>query len=225
MIITISREMGAGGSEVARQVAGALGWRVVDNELVDRVAARCGLPPEEVAEREERAPGFLERLIRMASRAAPELSPAPAEPVPGPEAEEDRLVRATEAAVAELAAEGRVVLVGRAAPAVLASDRDALHVKVVAPFEARVAAIASRRGIPAAAAADEVRRTDDNRRRYHRQHYDRDWNNPANYDLVLNTATLGLEGAVAAIVGRAKARWPGATRERRASGGHPGPTG
>jgi cytidylate kinase len=211
MIVTISRQMGAGGSELARRVAEALGWRVVDNELVDRVAARCGLAPEEVAEREEQAPGFLERLIRMASRAAPELTPAPAEPAPGPEAEDAMLVRATEAAVAELADEGRVVLVGRAAPAVLGSDRDALHVKVVAPLADRVAAIATRRGARPQDVESEVRRSDDNRRRYHRQFYDRDWDDAAQYHLVLNTAALGPDAAVAVIVERARARWPDAT--------------
>ena len=100
MIITISRQMGAGGAEVARRVAEELGWRLVDNELVDRVAARAGIPPEEVRERQERAPGFLERLVRMASRAAPELFPGAADAMPGPEAEEARLVKATEAVVA-----------------------------------------------------------------------------------------------------------------------------
>ena len=65
MIITISRQFGAGGSEIARRVAGALGWRVVDNELIGRVAKGAGLPPEEVAQREERAPSFIERLARL----------------------------------------------------------------------------------------------------------------------------------------------------------------
>lgn len=219
MIITISREMGAGGSEVARRVAEQLGWRVVDNELIDQVAARCGLPRDEVAEREERAPGFLERLIRTASRAAPELLPTPTESLPGPEAEEAELVRATEAAVAELAAQGRVVLVGRAAPAVLRSNREALHAKVVAPIEIRAGRVAERMVLAPPAALDLVKRTDDDRRRYHRQHYGRDWDDPANYDLVVNTATLGLDGAAAAITGRAKERWPDATRERRSAAG------
>ena len=49
MIVTISREYGAGGSEVAQRVAKALGWRLVDNEVIDQVAAEAGLPPEEVA--------------------------------------------------------------------------------------------------------------------------------------------------------------------------------
>ena len=63
MIITISREMGANASLVATRVGAALGWRVVDNEIVERVAVRSGLSPAEVAEKEERAPGFLDRLI------------------------------------------------------------------------------------------------------------------------------------------------------------------
>src|SRR5262249_25582825 len=76
MLITIARQYGAGGSEVARRVAGALEWRVVDNELVEQVAARAGLQPEDVAELEERVPTFVERLARTLAAATPELFPA-----------------------------------------------------------------------------------------------------------------------------------------------------
>ena len=208
MIITISRQVGAGGAEVARGVAGALGWRLVDNDLIDQVATLAGMPREVVAKGDERAPGFLERLMRIISRAAPELFPAPAATVPGPELVEAALVRATEAAVEEMAQEGRVVLVGRAAAAVLQSDRDALHVKVVAPVEARAAEVARRLGVSLDEAKLEVGRTDGNRRRYHQQHYGRDWDDPANYDLVVNPASLGLEQSIAAIVERARSLWP-----------------
>ena len=67
MIVTISREFGAAGGEVAERLAHALGWTLVDNELIDEVSKRVGLPPEEVAEREERAPSFIERLTRVSS--------------------------------------------------------------------------------------------------------------------------------------------------------------
>ena len=73
MIITISREFGAGGGEVAERLAQALGWTLVDNELIDEVAKRAGLAPEEVAEREERAPSFIERLSRTLASAMPEF--------------------------------------------------------------------------------------------------------------------------------------------------------
>ena len=41
MLITISREYGAGGSTVARTVAERLGWRLVDNELVEEIGGRA----------------------------------------------------------------------------------------------------------------------------------------------------------------------------------------
>jgi hypothetical protein len=46
--------------------------------------------------------------------------------------------------------------------------------------------------------------TDRNRARYHRQYYDRDWTDPVNYHMVLNTGVLGLEGATGAVVWRAE---------------------
>lgn len=213
MIITISRELGAGGSEVARLVAETLGWRVVDNELVDQIAARTGLSPAEVRDREERAPGFLERLIRMLTKAAPEMLAPAAEHVP--ELEEAKLVKITATVVEEIAREGRVVLVGRAAPAVLSRDRDAIHLKIVAPKAARVEAVMRRTGVKRDEAAAGVESSDANRKRYHEQYYERDWNDASQYHLVINTAALGIEQAVATIVGRAKTLWPAETRERR----------
>jgi hypothetical protein len=198
--------MGAGGGEVARLVAEALGWRVVDR-----------LSPAEVAEKDESAPGFLDRLLRFLSKAAPEILKAPDEAVP--ELEEARLVRITEDVVEDVAAEGRVVLVGRAAPAVLSREREALHVKIVAPKSFRIDAVAGRLAVARAEAETVVAESDANRKRYHQQYYRRDWDDAANYHMVLNTAALGLDSVVAAIVGRAKTLWPAQTRERRGARG------
>ncbi len=214
MIITISREYGAGGSAVARRVAEALGWRVVDNELIDRVASRAGLPPEEVARREERAPGFVERLTRALARSAPESFPAPADSVPEPE--EATLVRITEGVVAEIAAEGRVVMVGRAGPAVLRGAHAALHVKLVASVESRVRRVIEEGRVEgagtlrtAAEIEKETHEVDSNRARYLKQYYGLDWSDPTNYHMVLNTGLLGLDGAADLVVARARAMWPG----------------
>ena len=197
MIVTVSRQFGAGGSEVARRVAQALGWRLVDNEVIDQVAREAGLPPEEVAQKEERAPGFLERLTRTLGRAVPELFPQPAEKVPEPE--EARLVRVTERVVAKLAAGGPAVIVGRAAPAVL-SHQNALHVKVVAPKVYRLRVAMERLGADEATARRKLEELDAGRARYHKEYYGRDWHDPANYHLVLNTEALGLDGAAEVIV-------------------------
>jgi cytidylate kinase len=205
MLITISRQYGAGGSEVAARVARALEWRVVDNELVERVAARAWLAPEDVAEREERVPTFIERLARTLVAATPELVVPPEAGGTASSLSEDDLVRVTELVVEEVAAEGRVVLVGRAAPAVLARERDAIHVKIVAPREWRVRAAAERLGVPLEEAGRVTEDTDKMRARYHRQHYHRDWSDPTLYHMMLNTAALGLDGAVEVVVARARA--------------------
>ncbi|MGH7559730.1 MAG: AAA family ATPase [Gemmatimonadales bacterium] len=214
MLITISRQFGAGGAEVARRVAAELGWRVVDNELLDRIAERAGLPPEEVADREETAPGFIERLARALARSAPETFPPTAEEPP-PEPAESHLVRVTETVVAEMAAESRVVLVGRAGAAVLGRSQDVLHVKVVAPLRYRIEEVARRGDTDLKGAEHLIRESDGNRVRYHKQYYQRDWNDASNYHMVLNTEALGLDGVTGLIVGRAKALWPNATKERR----------
>jgi cytidylate kinase len=205
VLITISRQYGAGGSEVARRVAAALGWRVVDNELVEEVAARAGLPAQDVAEWEERAPSFAERLARTLAASTPELFPGS---LPGgtlPKLQEADLVRITESVVAEAAAKGKLVLVGRAAPAVLAQERDSLHVKLIAPRPYRIQAAAQRLGVDLQKAAGVVDESDSTRARYHRQYYHRDWNDPVHYHMVLNSEALGLDGATDLIVHRARA--------------------
>lgn len=203
MVITISRQYGSGGSEVARRVADALGWQVVDNELVEQVAARAGMTPEEVAEREERAPSFVERLTRTLCAANPELFPPPGGTVT--ELEEQSLVHITERVVSEMGRQGRVVLVGRAAPAVLGQEGDALHVKLVAPRPFRIHAVCERFGIEPEAAAKQLDEMDGKRARYHREYYQRDWSDPVNYHMTLNTGALGLAGAAEVIVTRTRA--------------------
>lgn len=191
---------------MARRVAAALGWRVVDNELVEEVAARAGLPAQDVAEWEERAPSFAERLARTLAASTPELFPGS---LPGgtlPKLQEADLVRITESVVAEAAAKGRLVLVGRAAPAVLAQERESLHVKLIAPRPYRVQAAAQRLGVDLQKAASVVDESDSTRARYHRQYYHRDWNDPVHYHMVLNSGALGLDGATSAIVSEAQRR-------------------
>ena len=72
-VITVSRQYGSGGSVIAKMVADRLDWTIVDNDFVDRVAERVGLPPEDVAEREERVATLIERLASTLAISSPEL--------------------------------------------------------------------------------------------------------------------------------------------------------
>jgi cytidylate kinase len=204
-VITITRQYASGGSAVAQQVATALGWTVIDNEFVDEVARRAGLAPALVAEHEERAPGLLERLARTLAVASPELFIA-SEVVPRADPDEATIVKLTERIIAEAAAHGRVVLVGRGAPALLAQRSDALHVYVVASKPWRVRLAVERLGVDPANAEKAVDETDRRRDQYVKTYYGRHRHDVVNYDLVVNTEKLGIAGAAALVVAEARRR-------------------
>ena len=204
-VITVTRQYASGGSDVARLVAAQLEWDVIDNEFVAAVARRAGLPPDEVAQREERAPGLLERIARTLAVASPELFVASAT-VPTVEQDEATIVQVTERVIAEAAAHGRIVLVGRGAQAVLAQRPDALHVYVVAPRPWRMRLAVERLGVNEADVDRLVDETDRQRDQYVKTYYGRQRQDISNYDLIVNTARVGIDGAAALVVAEAHRR-------------------
>jgi len=205
-VVTITRQYGAGGSRVAALVAGALGGTVVDNEFISGVAERAGLPADEVAAREERAPSLIQRMVRAMASGSPEVFvPVAAE---GSPPDEEALIRQAEAVIAEAVGHGRAVLVGRGAQGYLAKapTSDALHAWVVAPRTDRIRVTMERLGLDAKAAETEMDATDADRDRYVHRWYGRQRQDPSNYHVVLNTAFLGYDGAADLIVAAARAR-------------------
>jgi len=204
-VITITRQYGSGGSDIAQLVARGLGWTVIDNQFVDEVARVAGLPTDEVAQREERAPGLLERLARTLAVASPELFITTAA-VPRVEEDEATIVQLTERIIREAAGHGRVVLVGRGAQALLAQRPDALHVYVVASKPWRMKLAVERLGVEPGSAEQVVNDTDRQRDQYVRTYYGRHRQDPTIYDLVVNAERLGFEGAAGVIVAEARRR-------------------
>ena len=207
-LVTITRQYASGGSEIARLVAERLpGWTLIDNEFVEQVARLAGLPEDEVARREERTPGLLERLARTLAVGAPEMFIATGEhPLPVDTAEEETVVKTTERVIEEAASEGRVILVGRGAQAVLATRPNALHVYVIAskPFRRQVAM--ERLGVSPDEVDKAMQETDARRDEYVKTHYGRDRQDLTQYDLVLNTERLGFQGAADLVVAEIKRR-------------------
>ena len=205
-LITITRQYASGGSEIARLVAERLGWTLIDNEFVDQVARLAGLPPEEVAQREERSPGLLERLARTLAVASPEMFMTTAGTPPPVEADEAAIVQMAERVIAQAAAEGRVVLVGRGAQAVLAQRGNALHVYVIAGKPWRRKLAIEKLGVDPASVDKIMDETDKQRDHYVHAHYRRDRQDLTTYDLVLNAERLGIEGAAQLIMTEATRR-------------------
>lgn len=167
----------------------------------------AGLPEDEVARREERTPGLLERLARTLAVGAPEMFIATGEhPIPVDTAEEEAIVKTTERVIEEAASEGRVVLVGRGAQALLAARPNALHVYVVAPKPFRRQVAIERLGVNPSEADKVIQETDAHRDEYVKTHYRRDRQDLTLYDLVLNTERLGFQGAADLVVAEIRRR-------------------
>jgi cytidylate kinase len=201
-VITISRMFGSGGSEVAEPVATTLGWTLLDDAVIDAVAARLGVAPAEVKAREERVPSLAERLVDTLSLASPEFAP----PGAGLTPTEAQLVDVTQHVIDEVVHAGPAVLVGRGAQCVLAERADALHVFCYAPHAALVRRTVERLGITRAEAERRVSETNRQRERYVRRHWDRAWRDPSNYHVCLDTEWLGVPDAASLIVSLARGR-------------------
>jgi CMP/dCMP kinase len=193
-IITISRMYGSGGSEVAERVARTLGWALLDNAMVDQVAALLGVSAAEVSAREERVPSLVERLATTLSLGSPELQTPVSNAAILPT--DERLLEVTRRVIAEAVAAGPAVIVGRGAQMMLAERADALHVFCAAPREVLVERARARLGPDERRSAERVvEETNRQREQYVLRHWQRSWTAPQNYHLCVNTAWLGVDGA------------------------------
>ena len=204
-IVTISRQYGSGGSEVAERVARSLGWHLYDNAMVDEVAARLGMTRAEVSAREERLPSLSERLASAISLGTPE-----AMPVVGSAAapsSEQRIVHLTQRVMEEAVQAGPAVIVGRGAQCLLAARSDALHVFCYAPLEALTAYAVTNLGLRVDEARRKVHEMNARREEYVKRHWSREWRDLANYHVCVNTAWLGLDGAAELVTRMARERF------------------
>jgi cytidylate kinase len=181
-VITISRQLGSLGCEVANAVATQLGYRLVWRELINEAALRAGAPDVALATIDEL--GLLG------------ISPSPA----GHRA----YIDAVHMVMEELASAGKVVIVGRAGQMILRNRPNVLHVKVVAPIDIRVERIAQKQEITKDAARAQVEASDAHRRKYLKRFYRVDWSDSTLYDLTINTAKITSDTAADMICFRSK---------------------
>jgi cytidylate kinase len=205
-IVTVSRLYGSGGSEVAARVAQALGWSLLDNAVVDAVAARLGVPRDEVAAREERMPSLVERLVETMALGSQDWAGAVGGD--GKRTPTDaQLIEVTRHIVDEAIARGPLVIVGRGAQSMLAARSDALHVFCHAPRAALIRRSMTRDKLTEHEAAKLVDETNDHREQWVWRHWNRAWRDPSNYDLSVNTESLGIAGASDVVASAARMRF------------------
>jgi len=196
-LITVSRMVGAGGAELAARVAALLGWQLVDNELVDSVAQRLGVPVAEVVEREEKVPTLVQRIADALALGAPEVLTGRPTTLPP---SEERILEVTANVIQEAVAAGPTVVVGRGAQWVLGEREDSLHVFCYAARAELATRIAARLSLSLKDAEKYVIESNKQREQYVRSHWDRSWLAHENYHLCLNTGWLGIDRAASIVV-------------------------
>lgn len=172
-IITISRQIGSLGDQVAAITAETLNYRLVGRELINLAARHAGAPEMALAE--------IDELGLLGIRPTPKANQA------------YRL--AVEQYIRELALIGDFVLVGRAGQVILHENPAAFHVRIVAPLHVRIQRITQRFSIDTRCAAAQVDAVDRHRKHYLRRYYRQELDNPDLYHLIVNTATMDAERA------------------------------
>ncbi len=180
-IITISRQMGTGAYEIAKDVAKRLKYSLVDDSKIVELAAAYGLTEEELQSVDEKPPVS---LTDDDQRHAAYLS-------------------AIELLLLECCSRGNVVVYGRGGQDLLSGLDNLLRLRFVAPFEDRVENFAEREWLDPDLAKTLIRKSDQQRSGFINYYFDRDWNDPLGYDLVFNTSSLSpgtiVESIIAAV--------------------------
>jgi cytidylate kinase len=197
-IVTISREYGSGGGEIAARLARQLGWRLVDHEVVAQVAQALGVSEAEAESHDEHVDSLAMRLLSGLSIVQ---TPIPiGVPVPL-DIDSDSYDQARRAAVLGAAATGQVVIVGRGAQVLLAGRPDVLHVRIIAPLDARIAYVMRREKLDHPAAAARIGHKDQDRVHFLQGVHQRNPTDAHLYDLVVNTGAIPLDQVVDLLVG------------------------
>ncbi len=201
--VSISRTLGAHGEEVGRMVATELGFRYVDNEIIDKAAERAGVSPEAVASN-EKTQSLLTRILEAIAKAPlePEMMVAQAEhPVNLTSAYEDLIERV----IVETAQHGDVVILAHGASIPLADVSGVFRVLVTASEGTRTERVAMEQDLDPKAAEKVCKESDKERERYFERIYELNKELPTHYDLVVNTDALSAEQAARIITAAAKA--------------------
>ena len=204
-VVTISHATGAGGDNIGRSVAKGLGFRYVDEEIIQLAAERHGIDAEIVADAERRK-GLLDRILGDMAAPPMMLEPTGGMTMLPREAfvtRED--VRALIVdAIKETADRGNVVIVSHAAGIPLTGRRDVLRVLITASFEPRARRVAEATRGNKADAEKSLKTSDAGRADYFVRFYGIEQELPTHYDVVINTDTLTPEEATDLVIAAAR---------------------
>lgn len=177
-VITISRQLGSLGTEIAQGVAGRLRYEYVDKERIAKALVDYGVPAPEVEKFDERKPPFWDSW----------------------QVERKKFIHSLQGVIFDFARKGNVVLVGRGGQILLKNLPGIFHLRVVAPFDFRLRQLLQEVKGDEKQAERVLRRSDRDSAGFIQSFFDVNWDAPELYDLVINTQKVRLETAISMIL-------------------------
>ena len=183
--ITISRESGAGGAVIAREVGRLLEWPIYDRELLERIAEEAGLHSELLESLDEKRSHWLIEIMESATGVSTMSGAAYA--------------RHLAETILALASHGRCVIVGRGSTMIV-PPKMSLRVRLVASLDDRTERVSKRLAVSKVEAIKHVRTNDAHREGFVKDYFHHNVGDPHDYDLVINTSTFSMEQSAQMIV-------------------------
>jgi cytidylate kinase len=194
-VLTLEREYGSGGGEIAQQLATRLGWKLWDQLLTEEIARRLECECEVVEKHEERRDPVYYRLLKAFMRGSYEGS----QNAPRLKMVDTECVReVTQKILPQIADAGSCIIVGRGSAYYLGERQDAFHVFTYAPFKERVRRLRES-GKSEEEAVELVETVDRDRADFIKRYFDVEWPDRHRFHLMVNTG-MGEESAVQIIL-------------------------
>lgn len=193
MIITIGRQHGSSGREIARLLAEKLDIKCYDKEIVDEAANHSDFSRDLIeAFDEKRMSAFILHAGGYGLNENFRLNM--------------QVVSAQFETMRNIAEKGDCIFVGRCADYILRDFKDLVSVFILGDMDERLKCLERRQGLDVVEARKKIKEVDKDRSSFYRYYSDQTWGDAQNYDLCINSSKLGVEGTVQVILDYIKAR-------------------
>lgn len=170
-IITLSRQVGAKGDEVAQEIEKKLGYKFITRKDVEKRIVELGFPENKMPKYDERKPGFFASLAR----------------------DRDLYINLTHYAMLEYATQNNTIFIGRGSFALFKPFENNLSVRIVADEKVRCSRLMEEFSWNEKQAMQRITESEANRAGFHKNFYSVDVANPENYHLVVNTGLVQID--------------------------------
>ena len=184
-IVTLSREPGSGGNVIGERLARRLSLDLFHQEVIHAMAKSAKVSARLLETLDERGLSVLDDWMAYLVDAR-HMWP-------------DQYIRHLMKVVGAIGRHGGAVLIGRGANFILPPERR-FSVRVIAPFEVRAVNVARNHQVTEKEARDRIMKTDSQRRAFVRKYFNTSIADPLHYDMLINTGSASIDGAVEAIV-------------------------